>query len=99
MEIKTKYNEEEVVYFLTKNTDLCDRDVYSKIGEVFICEAIIISISIDVEDGKTEITNHLQTTGTRAFIKIDENFCAPDITQLANDVANRYFVSKNNKKK
>jgi hypothetical protein len=97
MEIKTKFNPKDIVYFLTVIADnLDDSSRTLKKGEAFVCKAEVGDIEITTGyEGKYNIVYSLYIrieNGTRQ-VHIHEDFCAPDPTQLGLDVTNRYYKS------
>jgi len=101
MEIKTKYNEGDKVFFLTRDSKYAKGafNTYLKEGEVFACEATVMKIKIKVEHGKIHIHNSLRTHVAEEWLDLHEDFCAPDIVQLGTDVSNRYRVASTKQKK
>jgi hypothetical protein len=101
MEIKTKYNEDDVIFFLTRDSKYAKGafNTYLKEGEVFAVEAVVKKINIKVGDGKIHILNNVKAVVCGEWLEIHEDFCAPDIVQLGNDVSNRYRVASTKQKK
>jgi hypothetical protein len=98
MEIKTKFNIGDNVYFLTSNKKHLDDKCVLNDGEVFVCCAEVIGIKIDVGNEKNLDIEYLVYDGNK-WNKIYEKFCAPDPTQLGLDVTNRYYLSGKKRKK
>lgn len=96
MEIKTKFNTKDVVYFLTSYQDFLDNEKTLKLGEVFVCKGEVEQI--DIQYNYNETYNIIYSVRIKVFngtksVQVDENFCAPDPTQLGVNVTNRYYKS------
>lgn len=104
MEIKTRYDVKDTVYFLTTIQSYHDEpEPLLKQGELFVCKAEIGSIDIKANyNGKYDIIYsvyiRISSGGTRN-IKVHEDFCAPNHVQLGLDVQNRYYKSGEKNKK
>lgn len=101
MEIKTKYNEGDRVFFLTEESKYARNafDTYLKTGEIFAIEATVMKINIKIAK-KVTIINSLECDVTGEWIDVNEDFCAPDMVQLGLDVSNKYrVVTASDKKK
>ena len=104
MEVKTKFNTKETVYFLTNSTDyLDDTDYRLKKGEVYVCKGEVCGIKIIGDyNGNYDVIYEIIVMAygcSKKKVEIHENFCAPDTTQLGINVTNRYYLSDNNQKK
>ena len=100
MNIKTKYEEGDIIYFLSTNSEDVGSSFDSnlKTGEVFICEAVVMKIKITIINNIVNIYNVVCTSVTDNWHDIHENFCAPDIVQLGVNVSNNYRVVAKPKK-
>lgn len=102
MEIKTKFNIKDIVYFLTTNQDYLDNaEKTLKVGEVFVCKGEIGQIDIQYNNESHDIiySVYIKVLNETKLIRVHENFCAPDLTQLGVNVTNRYYKSGENNKK
>jgi hypothetical protein len=96
MEIKTKYNIGDHIYFLTWCQDHLDDNAEVNHGDIFVCEAKVMRIKT-ILDGNEINTTYSVCSARNKWDKIDEKFCAPDPTQLGLDVSNKYYLSKKRK--
>jgi hypothetical protein len=97
MEIKTKFDVGDTLVFLTTDTSFMnysDND-YNK---AFVCEGIVESIRFELKHGKQEIVYTVKVrNATRQghnWIDVNEQWCAPDVVQLGQDVSNRFNVHR-----
>lgn len=103
MEIKTRFDTKETVYFLTANQDYLDNAQKTlKVGEVFVCKGEIGQIDIQSNyDNNNNIvcSIYIRVLNGIRLVQVHEDFCAPDPTQLGVNVTNRYYKSGENNKK
>ena len=103
MEIKTKFNIKDTVYFLTANQDYLDNDERTlKLGEVFVCKGEVGQIDIHCNYTETHdnvCSVYIRVPNGTKQVQVHEDFCAADPTQLGVDVTNRYYKSGENNKK
>lgn len=101
MEIKTIYNANDIVFYLSNDKKYCNDDKILKDGEVFVVKAQIGKITIEVRgDGNYRIKYEVYVklpSGVRTDVVLEE-FLAPDTTQLGLNVTNRYYLSGDKKK-
>ena len=97
MEIKTKFNVGDTLVFLTTNTSFIN---YSDMdyNKTFVCEGIVESIRFELKHGKQEIVYTVKVRDAarqgNKWIDVDEQWCAPDVVQLGQDVSNRFNVHR-----
>ncbi len=97
MEVKTKYNPKDIVYFLTESSDYlddCNRTL--KEGEVFVCKGEVGHVDIAVHYGNEYdicYNIYIKVQNGMKQVEVHEDFCAPDPTQLGLNVTNRYYMS------
>lgn len=100
MEIKTKFNTKDIVYFLTANQDYLDNaEKTLKVGEVFVCKGEIGQIDIQcdyIESHDIVYSVYIKVLNGTKLVRVYEDFCAPDPTQLGVNVTNRYYKSGEN---
>ena len=99
MEIKTKFNKGDKVYFLTSNIEYFEKSItrYPNKDEIFICEGKIDAIKIESHENKEIIIIYLVIICSKngnVWVEVHENMCSPDTTQLGLDVTNRYNINK-----
>jgi len=105
MDIKTKFNKDDTVYFLT-TTDRILHFGDTKENKPYICEGIVDSIDISYKHGKLVITYAVKVREPRGsgedglhWMDVQEDWCAPDLVQLGQNVSNRFRVNHMNPKK
>lgn len=103
MEIKTRFNTKDIVYFLTTNQDYLDNTEKTlKIGEVFVCKGEVGQLEIFCNNNENHdivCSIYINVHNGTKMVRVHENFCAPDPTQLGVNVTNRYYKSGENNKK
>jgi hypothetical protein len=99
MEIKTKFNVDDTVFFLTTT------DRIMNFGELadnkpYVCEGIVDSFDITYKHEKLVITYAVKVRESRGsgedglhWMYVEEDWCAPDIIQLGQNVSNRFRVN------
>jgi len=93
MEIKTKFDVEDTLVFLTTNDAILNGSSGNP-NKPFVCEGIVDSIGFEFKHGKpTTVYNvmvrELGRDGYK-WVEVDEKWCAPDATQLGLDVTHRF---------
>ena len=106
MDIKTRFDVEDKVFFLTTDDRILNfgKESYNK---PYVCEAIVDRVNIDFRDKKLRITYTVKTRDPHAdgwrWVDVEEDWCAPDLVQLGQNVTNRFRVNaienKSEKKK
>lgn len=99
MEIITKFDKEDKVYFLTSDTEYHGQgnSWYPNTDEIFICEGKVDGIKIQSETNKEVSIIYLVIVWGKIgniCVEVHENMCSPDTTQLGLDVTNRYNMNK-----
>lgn len=97
MEIKTKFNTKDIVYFLTANQDYLDNaEKTLKVGEVFVCKGEVGQLEIQCYNNESHdiiCSVYIRILNGTKLVRIHEDYCAPDPTQLGVNVTNRYYLS------
>lgn len=103
MEIKTRFNTEDIVYFLTAESDYLDNvEKTLKVGEVFVCKGEVGEIDIKYNNNENYdivCSVYIKVLNGIRQVQIHEDFLAPDPTQLGVNVTNRYYKSGENNQK
>lgn len=98
MKIETKFNPQDIIYFLTSERDYRDTEDHNlKTGEVFVCKGEVHKININgTFDGKYDIEYvvYIRAYGQGRRINIHEDMCAANIPQLGLNVSNYYYISE-----
>ena len=95
MEIKTKFNVEDRLFFLTTDHHILNRSD-GDYNKPYVCEGIVDSVRFELRHGNQEIVYGIKVRegGHDGFkwISVNEKWCAPDIVQLGLDVSSRFKV-------
>jgi hypothetical protein len=110
MEIKTRFNVEDTVFFLTTTQDILAMGDHPQ-NKPFVCEGIVTSFRIGYQYEKLVISYTVKVRNGRCndgsinwkWMEVEEGWLAPDLVQLGQNVSNRFrvnaLVKENEKKK
>lgn len=100
MDIKTRFNVEDKIFFLTTNNDII-RMGDSSSNKPYVCEGIVTGFEINNKYEKMVITytvkvkNGMCSDGSTnwKWVEVEEPWCAPDLVQLGVNVSERFRVN------
>lgn len=108
MDITTKFNVEDKVFFLTTNTEIVKMGEHAP-NRPYICEGIVTSFRTEFKYEKLSIVytvkvkNGMCSDGSINYkwMEVEEGWLAPDLVQLGQNVSSRFKVNalENPKKK
>ena len=106
MDIKTRFSVDDTVYFLT-TTDRILKFGNKYENKPYVCEGIVTSIDINYRCEKFVITYTVKVRNGKyndgstnyEWMSVEEDWCAPDLVQLGQNVSNRFKVIHTNPKK
>jgi len=95
MKAETRFNTEDIVYFLSTEPNYIDQH-YLKVGEIFIIKGKIGNINITGKYGgeyDVEYQVYINALGSMKKIRVHESMLAGNREELGNMVANDFYVS------
>jgi len=101
MDIKTKFNVDDTVFFLTTTQDIFAMGDHPQ-NKPFVCEGVVTSFRIGYKYEKLGITYTVKVRNGRCadnsinwkWMEVEEGWLAPDLVQLGQDVSNRFKVNR-----
>ena len=101
MDITTKFNVEDKVYFLTTNHEILNFGEHYA-NKPYVCEGVVTGLRTEYKNDRLAIIYSIRVNNGRCsdgstnwkWMDIEEDWCAPDLVQLGQNDSNRFKVNR-----